>query len=356
MHRKRIHHILHILIIIGLVFFSGSVALCLYFNLTIKPYSVENETVRAYLKHADDKTIAVYVDDEYQKNDFPNPVIVKSPMDGLLEVSPFYTFEDCFKYVCTEGPNSIFNLTPDIRYYYRVKSDDNGEIIKKGSFAVSGSVRMLYIDGIYNVRDIGGWDTSNGQIKYGMIFRGSELDGNHDIAITERGIQAFIDAGIKVEVDLRSDAEVNNAKYPVQEYVDYSRHPVKAYVEGISDFESYSKVYRYIFDCVYKDSPIYIHCWGGCDRAGTVIALLEAILGVSKEDIVKDYELSSFSIFGIREYGKGTEGAAFKEMIDYIEKNYEGDSFQHKCMNYFYDLGFTEGEIELFCSKMIEQN
>ncbi|WP_300791679.1 tyrosine-protein phosphatase [uncultured Acetatifactor sp.] len=354
--RKKIYHILHILIIIGLVLFFGSVAFYLYINWTSKPYPIENETVRAYLKHTDDKTIAVYVDGEYQKNDFPDPIIVKSPIDGLLEISSSYAFEDCIKYACTEGSNCIFNLTPDTRYYYRVKSDENGEIVKKGSFAVSDSIRMLYIDGIFNVRDIGGWDTSNGQIDWGMIYRGSELDGDHGIAITEQGMQAFIDAGIKGEVDLRSDAEMNNATYPVREYIDYSRLPVMAYVEGILDFESYGKVYRYIFDCVLNDKPVYIHCWGGCDRTGTVIALLEGILGVSKEDIVKDYELSSFSIFGIREYGEGTEGVAFKEMIDYIEKNYEGDSFQHKCMNYFYDLGFTEDEIKHFCSKMIEQN
>lgn len=356
MRRKKTHHTLHILIIIGLVFFFGSVAFYLYFNWTTKSYPIENETVRAWLEHTGDRTIAVYVNDGYQKNDLPNPVIVKSPMDGLLEISSSYVFEDCIKYVCTEGSNCIFNLIPDTRYYYRVKSDENGGIVKKGSFAVSGSIRMLNIDGIYNVRDIGGWDTSNGQIKYGMIYRGSELDGDHGIAITKYGIQAFIDAGIKVEVDLRSDAEMNNATYPVREYIDYSRLPVMAYVEGIVDFESYSKVYRYIFDCVLSDKPVYIHCWGGSDRAGTVIALLEGILGVSKEDIVKDYELSSFSIFGMREYGESTEGAAFKEMVDYIEKNYEGESFQHRCMNYFYDLGFTEDEIKRFCNKMIEPN
>ena len=58
--RKKIYHILHILIIIGLVLFFGSVAFYLYINWTSKPYPIENETVRAYLKHTDDKTIAVY--------------------------------------------------------------------------------------------------------------------------------------------------------------------------------------------------------------------------------------------------------------------------------------------------------
>ena len=355
MHRKKKRKILCILIIIGLVAFSGSAALCLYFNMTTKQSSIENETLRVYLKHTDDKTIADYTDEEYKKNDIPIPVIVKSPIDGILEISSSFGFEDYIKYVCTDGSNNIYNLIPDTLYYYRVKSDENDEIVKRGSFFVSGSVRMLWIDGVYNIRDIGGWDTPNGQIKYGMIYRGSELDGNHNIEITEKGIKAFIDTGIKAEVDLRSDAEIENVTYPVQEYIDYSRLPVIAYVDGISDFEAYSMVYRYIFDCVLNDKPIYIHCWGGCDRTGTVIALLEGILGVSKKDIVRDYELSSFSIFGMREYGEGTEGVAFKEMIDYIEKNYEGGhSFWQKCKNYFYDLGFTADEVEQFCSKMIE--
>lgn len=340
--------------ITGLVFFSSIAAWCFYFDRTTKSYPITNEKVRAYLKHSDDKSIVDYVDEEYQKKDLPVPVMVKSLTDGYLEISPSFAFEDYIEYVCTEGSNSIYNLIPDTRYYYRTKSGENDKIIQKGSFVVSGSVRMLYIDGVYNVRDIGGWDTPDGKINYGKIYRGSELDGNHNITITEEGIQALIDTGIKVEVDLRSDAEMENATYPIKDYIDYSRLPVKAYVEGISDFESYSMVYRYIFDCVSNDKPIYIHCWGGCDRAGTVIALLEGVLGVSREDIVKDYELSSFSIFGIREYGEGTEGVAFKEMIDFVWENYEGDSFQHKCMNYFHELGFTVNELESFCSKMIE--
>ena len=37
---------------------------------------------------------------------------------------------------------------------------------------------------------------------------------------------------------------------------------------------------------------MYLHCTYGADRTGTVCYLLEAVLGVSAEDCLKDYSLT----------------------------------------------------------------
>jgi hypothetical protein len=38
--------------------------------------------------------------------------------------------------------------------------------------------------------------------------------------------------------------------------------------------------------------PIYLHCTYGADRTGTVCYILEAVLGVSADDCLKDYSLT----------------------------------------------------------------
>ena len=54
--------------------------------------------------------------------------------------------------------------------------------------------------------------------------------------------------------------------------------------------------------------PIYFHCNAGADRTGTLAILIEALLGVSEEDITKDFELTTFSIYGARYRGKIVNG------------------------------------------------
>ena len=91
------------------------------------------------------------------------------------------------------------------------------------------------------------------------------------------------------------------------------------------------------------------------DRTGTVIALLEGALGVSKKDVIRDYELTSLSEYiGDRHYGKGNEGTQFKDFVEYVENNFEGATFNEKCNNLLLDLGITEKELSDFRAKMLE--
>ena len=55
---------------------------------------------------------------------------------------------------------------------------------------------------------------------------------------------------------------------------------------------------------------MYLHCTYGCDRTGTVCYLLEALLGVSRGDCLKEYGLSNMPIelilaveTGLAQYG-----------------------------------------------------
>ena len=58
------------------------------------------------------------------------------------------------------------------------------------------------------------------------------------------------------------------------------------------------KIFSYLADR--NNYPFYIHCSAGADRTGTLCALINGVLGVSEDDLIRDYELTSFSKQGNR--------------------------------------------------------
>ncbi len=223
--------------------------------------------------------------------------------------------------------------------------------------AYSGrQIRILKISGVNNVRDIGGWTTTDGKrVRYGLIIRGGELDGIHSTHITAKGIKQLKSESIKTEVDLRGSSEVANADYPIKGFAEYNRYSIASYMGVKENKALYKEALSKIITSVLEDKPVYVHCWGGADRTGTVIALLEGALGVTKDQVIQDYELTSYSPIGERRYGKGTDGKKFKELILYIENGFEGDTFEEKCTNLLTDLGIDIKDIEAFRAKMLEQ-
>ena len=63
--------------------------------------------------------------------------------------------------------------------------------------------RNLYIDGVTNVRDIGGYASSlveGGRIRQGLYYRGARLD-----SITDAGKAEMVRLGIRQKIDLRDE-------------------------------------------------------------------------------------------------------------------------------------------------------
>ena len=96
----------------------------------------------------------------------------------------------------------VYNLEIATTYYYKVVNNTfeiEGEV---GKIVVEDQApRNLYVPGMTNVRDIGGWgiETLTKRIKQGLIYRTAR--GN---SITEAGKTILKqDLGIKTEIDLR---------------------------------------------------------------------------------------------------------------------------------------------------------
>ena len=84
--------------------------------------------------------------------------------------------------------------------------------------------------------------------------------------------------------------------------------------------------------------PVLLHCTHGMDRTGTVCYLLGAVLGMSEEDLMKDYQLSAMY------HGDLWGENQMSEFIGQL-KSYEGMTIQKKAENYLLSAGVTPDEI-----------
>ncbi|MGO9877008.1 MAG: tyrosine-protein phosphatase [Acidimicrobiia bacterium] len=176
--------------------------------------------------------------------------------------------------------------------------------------------RHVRLEGSFNLRDIGGYRSSDGRrFRSGCVFRSDELH-----ALTDADVAVVASLGIRVVFDLRNaservarpsrlpkDVELLERTSPsttgetrtTEEQIAIGELPVR-------DDEYFAGVYVGLFDRLAPElrivleravdaptRPLLFHCAGGKDRTGIVAAVLLGLLGVSDEVILDDYELTS---------------------------------------------------------------
>lgn len=171
--------------------------------------------------------------------------------------------------------------------------------------------RRLTWDGCTNVRDLGGLRTGNGR----LTRRGAVVRSDHPARLTAAGWSSLHAHGIRTIISLGTYGK-NDEDFP-----DVAPRPLDITtmhvdVEDITDQEF---LYRWAVSdlwCTpfyYQDAlarwperhaaaisaiaqaqpgGVLFHCVRGVDRTGIVTLLLLALVGVSAEDILADYELS----------------------------------------------------------------
>ena len=272
----------------------------------------------------------------------------------------------------TQTTADVWNLRIGTRYFWKVVKKSNGLPIGESpvwSFVTNNTPpRWIKVPGITNVRDIGGWPIPDGHaVRQGMIYRSSEM--NQHLNITEEGKRVILeDLGIRTDLDLRGMRGKGIAK-PVDGFkpdkIQWINIPIVAYhgillgeitkTKGdttVITIKDCKENYRRIFQLFANESnyPILIHCWGGADRAGTVVFLLNALLGVEKSNLFQDYELTSLSIFADRSCS--SEG--FQKFLRTLAKfGKDKDDFQKQAENYLLSIGVTPEEIQAIRSLLI---
>lgn len=208
-----------------------------------------------------------------------------------------------------------------------------------GTFETAVSPRILSIPGIRNVRDIGGWETVDGKtIRQGLLYRGSEMDGavEDELLLTDDGQQDMLTKlGIRTDMDLRSEGEGYGA---LGANVRHTYYDVPFY-DGIFTEEGGAAV-RKVFEDLSdpKSYPVYLHCTYGTDRTGTICCLLEALLGLSEEDLIREYELSALAY-------DAADREQIQSTIDRLE-SWDGADIQEDVELYLQSVGVTQAQIE----------
>lgn len=229
------------------------------------------------------------------------------------------------------------------RHYFRL-----GDSGRRGHLVAE---RVLVdLTGIGNIRDIGGYDTSRGEIGWGRVYR----SGNVGSDFTDPAQRAYLDGlGIRTVVDLRSPEEVvdegrylpagarlaelpiaqedpvrpllcngpagaTNAPFgescfqrQVEEFGPSGEHILQFLMENtklaVWDPDANPTAPDYDMRVQVRDAwaqllliladpanyPVLIEDSGGSGRAGFAAALVERIAGVSEPDMVADFLLSN---------------------------------------------------------------
>ena len=359
----------------------------------LKSFDLENAALKAYLNEAE----RTYLDDNEQtvtcvqkyvsqystitRQDCPAPAVITwtNPASSNTVVT-IYTDEDLSqKFLspvnASENATSVdvYNLIPGRKYYYTVS--ENGTIWEKGYFNTTGRRRMLKISDTKaeghanNCRDLGGMVTKDGtkRIKYGYIFRGSNMDKTTS---TEKSI-LYNDLNIRVDVDLRSGSgspsaysesgsgSAYNAFSRSQYSMDYYNVGFSSFNDIKSDPTRVKNVVNKIIDTVVDgSSAVYFHCYVGADRTGFFGLLIEGLLGISEADCSMDYELTSFSVVGLRgRDGSGQDhywGSSRSDKGLALLRSQTGDTFEQKCTNYLTSIGVSDSKIAAFKRTILE--
>ncbi len=233
-----------------------------------------------------------------------------------LTVSEKEDFSDALTFETEETSYDVYNLKAGTTYYWTVTA---GEAVSGAAVfsTATRAPRNLYVDGVANVRDVGGWATADGgTVKQGLFYRGGRLTKDYfgDVTASEAGIATLRDVlKIKTELDLRGGvndpSEAGNlTSSAIGEGVAY-RH-IGMNWEG-NLFELNHEELKEIFALLADENnyPVYMHCSIGTDRTGIVSYLVNGLLGVADFDLYRDYLFSNFAyIQGAREINTITKG------------------------------------------------
>ena len=202
-------------------------------------------------------------------------------------------------YTTAKSSFEVYNLKVSTKYYWCVQK--NGRRSDVFSFTTSSALpRLIKIGGVSNVRDMGGYPSDlGGVIKQGLIYRGSEFENK--MHISDVGVNDLLSLGIRTVVDLRGEASVS-VDYPTALLLGLRRINVRgeAY-ECLFNPGQEEELHTFFTTFADPDNyPIYFHCRGGADRTGSYAFVLGALLGMSLDDLILDYEITSLSIWGTR--------------------------------------------------------
>ena len=215
----------------------------------------------------------------------------------------------------------------------------------------------LEFEGLLNARDLGGICGYEGRaIKMGRLIRSDNLS-----PITNNDAEHFISLGLKAVVDFRTNEEISASPDKEIQGVKYISNPIlKSLTTGVTreerkkpqclaelllDFSlelegkgkewlaglyeplvsdefslnGYRRFLEYLREN--RSGAVLFHCSAGKDRVGIGTLIVLSALGVSRQDIIKDYLLTNESYAKViaQAYELGMSRGIEKSILDTIQ-------------------------------------
>jgi protein tyrosine/serine phosphatase len=152
-----------------------------------------------------------------------------------------------------------------------------------------------------NVRDVGGLPTADGgRIRDGALIRADSLQ-----FLSPEGVEVVRRAGVSRILDLRSKGELTGFPTPFTEDLLGLHMPLADPADPdagattivgacIAMLDLHPELFAAAVLAIAEapDGAVVVHCYGGKDRTGMVVALALSVAGVPEEEIVADYFLT----------------------------------------------------------------
>lgn len=225
------------------------------------------------------------------------------------------------------------------------------------------SRRFVHLGGVPNMRDFGGLATQDGRVfRKGLLYRSAGLNHNAPYRnVTnangkvereyygkgrerlEPGAREYAvrTLGIKTDLDLRGPGEcMGMTGSPLGPDVKWIRTTFRGYGGLFSSDgkESFKEAFAVLLD--ERNYPLVFHCIAGADRTGTLAYVVEALCGVSDEDLVFDWELTALANPNV--------GFAHKDRYDRLVNGfmkYPGGNTRERVAAFVKEQGFTDADI-----------
>jgi protein-tyrosine phosphatase len=172
--------------------------------------------------------------------------------------------------------------------------------------------RRIPFEGVVNFRDLGGYATASGRAtRWRRVFRSDAL-----YRLSPHDLVRYEALGIRAVYDLRSDDERARHPNPMasRQIALESRVPRGEFTDGsalrdakdaedrlcevyLAVLATAGPLFGQLFSALSDEGalPAVMHCAGGKDRTGLAAALLLGWLGVDRETVLADYELTGRS-------------------------------------------------------------
>ena len=214
------------------------------------------------------------------------------------------------------------------------------------------TVRLLPLEGLYNVRDLGGYPAAAAgepfgslgtrQVAWGRLYRAGDIGNLTPQAkgyLEGRNIRTIVDFRYDAERAASPDGELatvrNNIPLPIFAGNIADLSELEADTDGEAVMEElyramvsetrtqYRSFFRILQD---RDSaPLIFHCSAGKDRTGVGAALILAALGADRETIFRDYLLTVEYLKG--KYDQWLKSAPHLEPVMTVRQRYIAAAF-----------------------------